>query len=215
MNTRNGFTLVELMAAMAVGSITILFAMSMMVNSVRAATLVSSQSEKNELVGSIRRTLMDRRAIQKTIDNNPIMSASINSNYSGAITSINSNVYYGISLYDNLGERIAGPQAFQTVPESPVYYTEAGQVCTNPANSNCAYALTASYMVQGMARYGTPYDSAPTISYPSWNPNLKPEFFQVSFRLRSLKLDTYGVARKDITGSAFYDLEEWGLGVGP
>lgn len=200
-----GFTLLELLIAMAIASIGLLLFSSLIIKSQDSLSEVQLMATRGELDVMLRKSILNQRALKITIDSQPQLHAVVRSDYS-TITSVNALIPYGVTIYDSNGTALSGPE----LPSpSPVYYTTDGMHCT-PGQPKCYISITSMVKIQGTPDNDLYDHIEPTRSYPSYLTILKPEFLQFSYTI-SIDPNKPGMARKDITRSVFITIEDIGV----
>jgi len=206
-----GFSLIEMLLALAIGMIGIFIFSLAVIKSYHSYSSVEFAVAHSDLTIGIRRALLDRRALEKTVALNPVLKAVVENNYSGPVTQSTNHQVYGIDLYDANGLKITGADQDATnLTATPVYYTLDGFPCTTLGVGRCFVSVKSSFILQGHPRMGTFKNLEPTATYPSWDPRLKPEFIQINF---VIEYDPAAprIVRKPVFGSVFYSLNDLGL----
>jgi len=206
-----GFTLMEMMVGVGIGSFGILLFSSAIIQSRNLSHQVEYSAVRSELASMVRKAILDRRALLRTVENNPAVKAVVKNEFTGTISSVNSGEVYGIALFDASGNKIAGAAADNThLTASPVYYTLDGLPCTQFRVGRCFISVTASFLIQGHPQWGTHHGVEPTPTYPAWSPFLRPDFMQIRYTITSDE-KTPGIFRKPIEGTVFIGFDDLGI----
>lgn len=198
-----GFTMIEVLIGLGIALIGLLIFSTGVLSTLKSAEFLKSQSSREEISQSIRRAIIDRKALQKTILANPIFGTLA----TGSGPDVYSSVDYGIQILDASGMVISGAGADSTRLETPVYYTTEGYTCTTPAVAKCLIKVTSHFFIQGMPRYTSTDHMVPIDRYPAWNSALKPEFLVIKYRIEQLP-SAHQIERKPIEGSVFLTFED-------
>ncbi len=213
-----GYTLVEILTSLAIASTGALGMGSLILHIQDSARSLQISTTRSELNFMIRRLLLNRNSLKETLLRNPPMKVAVTAataDYAqvGGVL-YTDNRAYPVGLFDNQGQRMVGAGADDTgSPETPVYYTIEGAICSTPGFDNCLIATTAVVRIQGLAMWGSPDNMfpAPAYPYPAWHASFKPEFMTVSYTIKFMA-DHKGVtiAKKPFTGTVFLAVDDIG-----
>ncbi len=208
---QEGFTLIEMLIGLAIGVIGVLLFSSAMLKARNSYTQIEYTGARSELVMVIRAAVLDRRALSITAQNNPVMKALVENNFTGPVTSVSSHQTYGVDLYNNTGQKISGADIDSTHSvATPVYYTMDGVICVTPGTQGCFVSVKTSFSIQGHPRVGTYHNIEPTPVYPAWSSLLRPDFIQLNYIIE-YDPSAPGIARKPMEGSVFFAFEDLGF----
>jgi prepilin-type N-terminal cleavage/methylation domain-containing protein len=209
---QGGFSLMEMIVAISIGTGAILIFSSGVLATLNSVDFVQASATRDEIAFTIRRTILDHRSFKVSIEQNPVIKAITSLDFSGPVKQVYSGQPYGITLYDRSGVTVlAGPGDDGTNPEQPVYYKIDGSPCTTPGVNKCLLAVTILFSIQGNPQYKEPplHTIIPMAVYPTWaGKNVKPDFMQFDYKIDFLDDGKNGIARKNLTGSVFIDFED-------
>lgn len=206
-----GFTLIEILVSLGIGTFGILAFSFAILSIMKSGEEMKTNVSRSEIAQMLRRSVLDRRALALTVQNNPVLKAVVTNDFTGPVSSVNSGEIYGIDVFDSSMTRIAGASSDNTHPAAnPVYYTLDGAICTNLGLHPCYISVTASFSIQGHSRLGTFHGLEPTTTYPAWDPHLRPDFLTIHYQI-TLDSSAPGIARKPIRSSTLFSIDDLGI----
>lgn len=216
-STCSGFTLIELILALGLGSLCVAVFSNGFLEISKSSYFVQQSATRSSLMRSIRSSVLDHRAFMITATRDPLVHAVVTNNFSAVGGTLNTNQFYDISLYDSSGTRIAGTQI------NPVLYMADGSTC--PAgltfgNGPCVIAATSTMMVEGLpdsdhmnmmsSVLTLPIIGYTTPSYPSGSPSLRAELLLISYEVK-ISTKHGHIVRKTARGSVFINVKDLGF----
>lgn len=201
----HGFSLFELVTSSGLSAVIFLLISGAVAMMVYAQFNLQKTVTRVELNWMLRKAIINQKALEKTITNNPVPNALYRKNY-GGMEPLNTGQIYEINIYDANSNIVAGRT------DSPAFFDYDGLPCQTPGVGKCMLKVLGTFSFQGVSRYGTLNHTVPEDSYPSWHPSIPVAFMRFAYKVTSLEpADSSELTRRPIEGSIYINPQDLGF----